>query len=246
MIGYVGTVVNFLTVILGSAIGILLKKGIPKQMTDTLFKALGLVTVYMGISGSIVKDGSVLKVNTLIIVLCIIVGTVIGELIDIDKQINKAGSLLEKKLGNKPNSQIAQGFVSASMLFCIGSMTIVGCMNAGLKGDNSILFTKSALDLCSSMIFASTMGIGVMFSAVFVLVYQGALTLLAVWISPYLTTPVTDTMTCIGYILIIALGLTMLGAIKIKVSNLVVSMFLPVLFCPLWDWLITLLPFLNL
>ncbi len=246
MIGYLGTLVNVFTVIVGGCIGMLLNKGIPKKLTDTLFKALGLVTIYMGISGCIVRDGKLLSVNTLVIVLCVIVGTVIGELIDIDKQVNRMGSFLEKKFDkNNPNSKIAQGFVSASMLFCIGSMTIVGCLNAGLYGDNAILFTKSALDLCSSMIFASTMGMGVLFSAVFVLVYQGLLTFLANWISPFLTSAVTDTMTCIGFIIIIALGLTMISDIKIKVSNLIPAMFLPILFCPLWDWLVSMLPFLN-
>lgn len=247
MMGYLGTIVNVFTVILGSLIGLLLKKGIPQRLNHILFKALGLVTIYMGINGAITKDGNILKVNTLIVVLCMILGTVIGELIDIDKYINKVGKHLENKFSkSNSNSRIAEGFVSASMLFCIGSMTIVGCLNAGLKGDNSILFTKSALDLCSSMIFASTMGVGVLFSAAFVFVYQGLLTLLATFISPFLSSVVIDTMTCLGFIIIIGLGLSMVGAIKIKISNLILTMFLPILICPLWDFLIKFLPFLNI
>ncbi len=239
LLGLLGTGVNVLTVLLGSTIGILVNKGIPKRLTDTLFKALGLVTVFIGVSGCL--TGS----SVMLVVVAMILGTLIGELVDLDKQINRLGKKLESKFdkGNS-NSRMAEGFVSASILFCVGSMTIVGCLQAGLKGDNSVLFTKSALDLCSSMIFASTMGIGVMFSAAFVLVYQGLLTVLAVWISPFLSTAVIDSMSCVGYIVIIALGLTMLGAIKLKVTNLVPAMFLPVVLCPLGDWIVRVLPFL--
>ncbi|MGN0487832.1 MAG: DUF554 domain-containing protein [Ruminococcus sp.] len=239
LLGLLGTGVNVLTVLLGSTIGILVNKGIPERLTDTLFKALGLVTVFIGVSGCL--TGS----SVMLVVVAMILGTLIGELVDLDKQINRLGKKLESKFdkGN-PNSRMAEGFVSASILFCVGSMTIVGCLQAGLKGDNSVLFTKSALDLCSSMIFASTMGIGVMFSAAFVLVYQGLLTVLAVWISPFLSTAVIDSMSCVGYIVIIALGLTMLGAIKLKVTNLVPAMFLPVVLCPLGDWIVSVLPFL--
>ncbi len=240
LLGLLGTVVNVFTVLLGSTIGILVKKGIPERLTDTLFKALGLVTVFIGITGCL--TGS----SVMLVVVAMILGTLIGELIDLDKQINRLGKKLESKFdkGNS-NSRMAEGFVSASILFCVGSMTIVGCLQAGLNGDNSVLFTKSALDLCSSMIFASTMGFGVMFSAVFVLVYQGLLTVLAVWISPFLSTAVIDSMSCVGYIVIIALGLTMLDAIKLKVTNLVPAMFLPIGLCPLGDWIVRVLPFLN-
>lgn len=240
LLGLLGTVVNVFTVLLGSTIGILVKKGIPERLTDTLFKALGLVTVFIGITGCL--TGS----SVMLVVVAMILGTLIGELIDLDKQINRLGKKLESKFdkGNS-NSRMAEGFVSASILFCVGSMTIVGCLQAGLNGDNSVLFTKSALDLCSSMIFASTMGFGVMFSAVFVLVYQGLLTVLAVWISPFLSTAVIDSMSCVGYIIIIALGLTMLDAIKLKVTNLVPAMFLPIGLCPLGDWIVRVMPFLN-
>ncbi len=241
LLGLLGTVVNVFTVLLGSTIGIIVKKGIPQRLTDTLFKALGLVTVFIGITGCLTGSSAML------VVVAMILGTLIGELIDLDKQINRLGKKLESKFDkDNSNSRMAEGFVSASILFCVGSMTIVGCLQAGLNGDNSVLFTKSALDLCSSMIFASTMGFGVMFSAAFVFVYQGILTVLAVWISPFLSTAVIDSMSCVGYIVIIALGLTMLDAIKLKVTNLVPAMFLPIGLCPLGDWIVSVLPFLNL
>lgn len=239
MIGLLGTAVNTATVILGSLLGVLFKKKIPQRLTDTLFKALGLVTVFIGVSGCLCGH------SPMLVVVSVILGTLIGELFDLDKQINRLGGFLESRFDkDNPNSRMAEGFVSASMLFCIGSMTIVGCLQAGLNGDNSVLFTKSALDLCSSMIFAGTMGLGVMFSAVFVLVYQGLLTVLAVWISPFLSTTVIDEMSCVGYIVIIGLGLTMLGVLKMKITNLVPAMFLPIVLCPLGDWLTSVLPFL--
>lgn len=239
MIGLLGTIVNVATVLLGSAIGIFFNKGIPERLSDTLFKALGLVTIFIGITGCI--GGG----DTMIVVVSMILGAFIGELADLDKQVNKLGKFLENKFDkNNPNSRVAEGFVSACMLFCIGSMTIVGCLQAGLNGDNSVLFTKSALDLCSSMIFASTMGIGVVFSAVFVLVYQGLLTVLAVWVSPFLSEAVITNMSCVGYVIIIGLALTMLGAVKLKVTNLVPAMFLPIVLCPLGDWIVTVMPFL--
>lgn len=238
--GLVGTGVNVLTVVLGSTIGMLFKKGIPESLTDNLFKALGLVTVFIGISGCLCGH------SVMLVVVAVILGTLIGELCDLDKQVNRLGKFLENKFdkGNE-NSRMAEGFVTSCMLFCIGSMTIVGCLQAGLKGDNSVLFTKSALDFCSSMIFASTMGMGVLFSAVFVLAYQGLLTVLAVWISPYLSTVVIDEMSCVGYIIIIGLGLTMTGAIKMKITNMAPAMFLPVFLCPLGDWLVRVMPFLG-
>lgn len=239
MIGLLGTLVNTGSVLLGSTIGILLKKGIPERLCDTLFKALGLVTMFIGISGCLCDA------DIMVVVVSLIFGAVLGEFINLDKQVNRFGKLIENKFDkNNPDSRVAEGFVSASMLFCVGSMTIVGCLQAGLKGDNSILFTKSALDLCSSMIFASTMGIGVVFSAIFVLAYQGLLTVLAVWVSPFLSEAVIANMSCVGYIIIIGLGLTLLGVLKAKITNLVPAMFLPIVLCPLGNWLVATFPFL--
>ena len=238
MTGLLGTLVNTCTVIAGALIGMLLKKGIPKRISDTVFYALALVTIYIGISGSLAGK------NTLIAVIVMVLGALIGEALDIDKRVNSIGKKLENKFdkGNQ-SSSFAQGFTSASLLFCVGAMTIVGCLQAGIKGDNTILFTKSAMDFVSSMIFASTMGVGVLFSAVFVLVYQGLITLLAGVISPLLTDAVIAEMSCVGFIIIIGLGLNMLNVTKLKIMNFVPAIFLPILFCPLYDWLASILPF---
>ena len=238
MTGLLGTLVNTCTVIAGALIGMLLKKGIPKRISDTVFYALALVTIYIGISGSLAGK------NTLIAVIVMVLGALMGEALDIDKRVNNIGKKLENKFdkGNQ-SSTFAQGFTSASLLFCVGAMTIVGCLQAGIKGDNTILFTKSAMDFVSSMIFASTMGVGVLFSAIFVLVYQGLITLLAGVISPLLTDAVIAEMSCVGFIIIIGLGLNMLNVTKLKIMNFVPAIFLPILFCPLYDWLASILPF---
>ena len=228
MFGLTGTLVNTLTVLLGGTIGLLFKKGIPERMSDSVFKSLGLITLFIGISGSLCGE------NTLIAVISMILGTVIGELFDLDKRINSLGKFIEKKTskGNE-KSTVAQGFVSSSLLFCVGAMTIVGSLQAGLENDCSVLFTKSAMDFCSAIIFASTLGVGVLYSAAFVLVYQGSITLLAGFLAPVLTDSVIAEMNCVGYVIIIGLALNIIGITKLKVMNMVPAIFLPIALCPL-------------
>lgn len=236
MFGLMGTVVNTITVLAGGAIGLIFKKGIPERVGDSVFKALGLITMFIGISGCLCGE------NTLITVIAMIAGTVIGELADLDKRVNGVGKYIEKKVskGDK-NSTVAQSFVSSCLLFCVGAMTIVGSLQAGLDGDCSVLFTKSAMDFCSAVIFASTLGVGVMFSAIFVLLYQGLITVLATWVAPLMTTAVVNEMNCVGYIIIIGLALNILGITKLKVMNMVPAIFLPIGLVPLYDWIMTLI-----
>lgn len=235
MYGLIGTFVNTATVLLGGTIGLLFKKGIPQRLNDSVFKALGLITAFIGISGCLCGK------NTLIAVISMIVGTILGELVDLDRRINSVGNFIERKVSKSgENSTVAQGFVSSCLLFCVGAMTIVGSLQAGLKGDCSVLFTKSAMDFCSSIIFASTLGVGVLFSAGFVLAYQGLITLLATWIEPLLTTAVVNEMNCVGYVIIIGLALNILGITKLKVMNMVPAIFLPIALVPLYDWVVAL------
>lgn len=221
-----GTLVNTFAVIIGASIGLLIKKGIPERIGDSLMKGLGLCSLYIGISGAF-KGG-----NTLIMIVSIVVGIIIGEGIDIDSRVNSVVKRIESKFFRKKGkNNIAQGFISASLLFCVGSMTLVGAMNAGLLGDNTMLYTKSAMDFCSSIIFASTLGIGVLLSAIFVLIYQGGLTLLAIYAAPLLNNQVINEMTCVGSLIIIAMGLNILGITKIKLMNYIPAMFLPIVIC---------------
>jgi len=219
-----GTIVNTAAVIIGASIGLLIKKGIPKRIGDSLMRALGLCTIFIGISGAFKGE------DTLVMIISMVLGTLIGEAVDIDKHVNSGVRKIEKRFTKKENN-ISQGFITSSLLFCIGSMTIVGAMNAGLLGDNTMLFTKSTLDFCSSIIFASTLGIGVLLSAGFVLVYQGGLTLLAIAAAPLLSTTVINEMTCVGSLVIIATGLNLLGITKLKLMNYLPAMFLPIILC---------------
>ncbi len=230
-----GVLVNVATVLLGSGIGLLLKKGIPERVSKAVMTAIGLCTIYIGIDGALAGD------NTIVLIVSMALGTALGTLIDIDGKIEKLGDLIERKAVKKEGKKlnITQGFMTASLLFCVGAMTIVGALNAGLNGDNKLLYTKSVLDLISSCMLASTLGVGVMLASVFVLVYQGGLVLLAGLLQNVLTdAALTAEITCAGSVMIIGLGLNILGVTKLKVAN-----YLPaLLFVPLVYYLAGLLP----
>lgn len=253
-----GTLLNVLTVIIGSLVGLGVRKlghagklgDKGKRFSDAAFCALGLCTILIGIGGAITGavNSQIISAfadlgvgglplpteRTLVIITSMVLGVLAGELIDIDKGVNSLGRKLEESMKDK-GGNIAEGFVSASLLFCVGSMTVVGSMNSGISGDHTLLITKSIMDLISSMIFASTMGVGVLFSAIFVLVYQGAITLIASGVGPFLSVDVVTCMTSVGSLLIIALGLNMIGVTKIKIMNYLPAMFLPIGLIPLWD-----------
>ena len=225
-----GVFVNTLTVILGTVIGILFRKFLPQRLGDAVMKGVALCVLYIGISGML--EGT----NAIIAILSMACGTIVGTLIDIDKWFNRFADFLQTKLARKKkegaSSTLAEAFVSSSLLFCVGAMTIVGSLDAGLRGDNSTLYAKAVLDGISSIFFASSLGFGVLLSAVTVFVYQGALVLLAGVLQSVLTNEfIIAEMTCVGSLLIIALGLNMLGITKIKVMNYLPAIFFPILFC---------------
>jgi uncharacterized membrane protein YqgA involved in biofilm formation len=221
-----GTFVNTGAVIVGSLFGLLLKKGIPEKIGETVMKALARCVLFVGLSGAF--QGT----NALIMILSMVVGTVIGQLLMLDERLGKLGDLIGSKFKTSDGGgRISEGFVTASLLFCVGSMAIVGSIQSGLTGNHEMLFTKSLLDGISSVVFASTLGFGVLLSAACVFVYQGAITLLAHWVAPYLSDYAVAEMTCVGSRLIIALGLNMLGVTKIKVMNMIPAVLLPVAFC---------------
>ncbi|MBO5040897.1 MAG: DUF554 domain-containing protein [Clostridia bacterium] len=227
-----GVLFNTLTVIIGSTIGWLLKKGLPKRVTDTIMIGLGMCTVYIGVSGML--GGK----NPLVLILSIAFGAAIGSLLKIDDGIHKLGDNIEKKFrrGGKSDVSLAEGAVNGCLIFCVGAMTIVGSLNAGF-GDNTMLYTKSILDLVSSMVLASTLGIGVLLSSVFVLVFQGGLALLAEYISPIMTANLIAELTCVGSLMVALIGLNLMKITKIKVAD-----FLPaLLFVPLFVYLTGLL-----
>ena len=224
--------VNTAAVIVGSLVGLLFKKGIPEKLAGAIMQAIGLCTIYIGISGTLKGE------NTLVLILSMVFGTAVGMLLNIDGGINNLANAVEKRF-QRENGQIslAEGFVTASLLFCIGAMTIVGSLNAGLRGDYEMLFTKSLLDLISACMLSVSLGFGVLCSAAFVLVFQGAIVLLSQLLAPILTASCIAEITCAGSLMILALGLNMIGLTKFKVANYLPALLFVPLFCRLLSYL---------
>ncbi len=218
----IGVLVNTATVLLGSFIGVMLKKGIGEKISNAVMIAIGACNFYIGIDG--LSAGN----NVLVAIISMVLGAIVGTVLDIDRLMNRLGDFLHKKAA-KNTADFTQGFVSGSLLFCVGAMTITGSLSSGMTGDHSIIFAKSLLDLVSSMMLASSLGIGVMASAAFVFVFQGALVLLAGVIGPFCSQALIGEISCIGSVIIILLGFNLVGIGKFKVAN-----YLPaILFCPL-------------
>ena len=252
-----GAAVNAIGILLGTLVGLAIRslRKLKKEtncsgmsnsaLSDTVFQGLGLCVLLVGVSGMIsgtvndrITDAlpplSLPGEATLPIILSMVLGSIIGHLLDLDGRITRLGEWIERatkgRLGN-----VSSGFVSASLLFCVGSMAIVGSLNSGLSHDHGMLYTKTLLDTVSSVVFASTMGIGVGLSTLLVFVYQGSIALLSHWVAPFLGETVIMTMSITGSLLIVALALNMLGVTKIKVMNYVPAVLLPIFLVPLWD-----------
>lgn len=221
-----GAVVNALAVFAGSIVGILLKKGLPERMGDSIMKGLSLCVIYIGISGAFEGE------NVLIAIVAMAVGTVIGELLDLNDRMERLGQWLQNRFQSKNSKvSVAEGFVTSSLLFCTGAMTIVGSLQSGLSLDHSTLFAKSLIDGIAAVVLASSLGFGVLFAGVLCLVYEGGLALCAQFISPFLTESVINEMTCVGSLLIVGVGINMLFKNKICVMNSVPAVFLPIILC---------------
>ena len=235
-----GTIINTATVVGGSLIGLLIKylagrftfspriNALGARLQDTIMKGVALCVLYIGISGSLKGQ------NTLVAIISMALGAIIGVALDLDRKMQNLGDWLQCKTKRfvKGDSSVAEGFVTASLLFCVGAMAIVGSLENGLTGNYDTLKAKSVLDGISSIVFSSSLGIGVMFSAVAIFLYQGSISLLAGVLSPLIgSAAVQNEMTCVGSLLIAALSLNMLGVTKIKVMNLVPACLMPILLC---------------
>ena len=225
-----GVIVNSIAIIVGGVVGLIINKGIPERLNKSIMDGLALVIIYMGVSGALKGD------NPLHVVISMSIGAFIGELIDLDKLLNKFGEFIDKKLTKNKESEyneenkLSRGFVSASLLFCVGAMAVVGSIQSGLSSDYSTLFAKSVLDGVSSIFFAASMGIGVLLASAAVFIYEGIITLGAGALSSILSDQVINYMTCVGSLLIMAMGLNMLKICNIKVANLLPAMFIPIIF----------------
>lgn len=238
-----GTLVNAAAILVGSLLGMLLtwlaghfstllpagSTLLAERLKTIIMQGVALCVMYLGIRGCL--EGN----KSLIAILSMVLGALIGELLDLDKRMRSLGDWVQKRtehlVTNGGQASISEGFVTASLLFCVGAMAIVGALQDGLTGDHSTLFAKSLLDGISSIVFGASLGLGVAFSAVAILLYQGSISLMASFLQPYLGDAVIAEMTCVGSLLIVALSLNMLGLTKIKVMNLVPAIFLPILLC---------------
>lgn len=218
-----GTIVNSLAIVVGGLIGIVFKNIIPEKLSDSLLKASGLAVLAVGIKLSLVGE------NLTLLIISVLIGTLIGELLNIEGRLDNLGATVESKLKNK-ESNITAGFISCTLVYCVGSLSIVGAIQSGLSGNHEILFSKALLDGIISISMAVSMGIGVVFSSISVFLYQGTITLLAQSLQSFLSDVVVNEMTAIGGTLIMAIGLNFLEIKRIKVGNMLPAIFLPILY----------------
>lgn len=217
------TIINTIAIIAGTAIGLLLKKGLSKKAIDIAFNATGISSVVIGVTMAIKTN------HILAFVISLVFGGILGSALGIEDAVKNLGEAINRRFNkaaakSESSQNFANGFLNASILFCVGAMTILGCFKAGAEGDYSLLLTKSVMDFVISIMFASTMGIGVGFSALSVLLYQGSLTLMAGWVKPYVNELMLNELSAVGGALIIMVGISLLELKKIRTGD-----FLPAL-----------------
>lgn len=222
-----GALTNGLAIILGGSFGLIFKRGLSEKVTNALMNALALCALYVGMEGLLSGD------NMLIIILSMVLGTLIGEGLDLDLKVNQFGNNLETRFiqnekGDSPS--IAQGFISTSLIVCIGSMAIVGALQSGITGNHNILFAKAIIDGIISIVLASTLGLGVPLAGILVVVYEGGMALFASSLTPLLTESVIQNLTSVGSLLILGLAFNLLKITDLKVINYSPAIFMPILF----------------
>jgi uncharacterized protein len=212
-----GTLVNGVCIIIGTLLGKLLHR-IPENMKATVIKAIGLAVMVLGLQMALKTE------NFLIVIISLAVGAAWGEWINLEDRLNALGEWLEKKIGTQKETSIAQGFVTATLIFVIGAMAVIGALDSGLRSDHDVLFTKAIIDGFTSLILTTTLGIGVIFSAIPVVLYEGLIALFATQINQFVPQVVMDSfiveMTSTGGIMIFAIGMNLVGFVKIRVANL--------------------------
>jgi uncharacterized membrane protein YqgA involved in biofilm formation len=229
-----GTIANTLAIIAGSVVGLTFRRIIAGKKSDTLLHAIALVVILIGLKGAWKTD------NFLMLLGCMAVGTFLGALIGIEERLDGFGRWLEARF-SKSRGGISKGFVTTTLLYCVGSMAIVGSLESGLAGNHDILFAKSVLDGLASIVFSAMLGIGVIFSAGSVFLYQGLITLTASFMKQFLTTEVITQMSAVGGLIIMAMGFNMLNITKIKVGNILPAIFLPLVYYMIKQLLVVLL-----
>jgi len=235
MIG-LGTLVNVLSIIVGGGAGLVLKRFLSTRITDTVTHGIGFAVVIVGIGGTlssafVIVNGGIYTQFTLLMIISLAVGAFVGEVVNIEAKLDSFAKKCEKRFAPKDSaSTFAQGFITASLIFCVGAMAIVGSIEDGINQNADILFAKSALDAVIAMVLASVLGVGVLFSAVAVLVYQGLITILATFIAPYMSDELITQMSIVGSVLIIGIGFNLLKITKVKLGNMLPAIFVPVVY----------------
>lgn len=233
-----GTIINVAAVIIGGLIGLLVKSGLKERFQRILTQACGLSTVFIGASGALSGmlklsgDGGLTTANTMLIVISLVAGGFIGEAINLEDKMDKLGRSLRSLVKDNSNSRFVEGFVTASLVTCVGAMAIVGSIQDGLTGDYSLLFSKSVLDCIIIVIFASSYGVGAIFAALPIAVWQGLITLFAALISGLIESNVSliPNLSCVGSVLIFCVGTNLAFDTKLKVGNLLPAMLVPVVY----------------
>ena len=226
-----GTLVNAAAIAAGGCVGLLLKKGVKGSHQDSINKALGVAVLVLGLNGVISSmftvnaDGTLASSGELLLIISLVLGTLAGEALRIDDRLNGLSRL--------HLSGFAQSFVNGALIYCVGAMAIIGALNDGLRGDASVLYIKSLLDGISSVVLGATLGPGVIFAALPVLVYQGSISLLAGALEPFLAGELLGQICGVGYCLVLCIGINFLGMTKIKTANMLPALLVPVL----WSFL---------
>lgn len=233
-----GNIVNAGAIVVGCLLGLMIRHGLKDRFKDIVMQAIGLSVLFIGTTSAIhgLLDP---ESEPILFIISLIIGGLIGEWINIEKRLENFGDFLQSKFSSGEHN-ISQGFVTASLIFCVGTMAIIGSLESGLRGNHEMLFAKAVLDGITSIVLTTTLGIGVILSAAAVFLYQGTIVVFASYVEPYLSTDIIREMSIVGGILIVGIGLTMLNIIKVKTANLLPAIIVPVL------WYLVCIPLLNL
>lgn len=223
-----GVIINVIAIVIGTMIGLFLKRGISEKMSSHIMQGLALITFIIGLKGALVDQDMIL------LIVSISLGGYLGEMMQLEENIRKFAEWVQDKLSKEgAQNQLAEGFVSAVLIFCVGAMAVMGSLEAGLRNNHGILITKALIDGFASIILTTTKGAGVMLSALAILLYEGGMMVLAQFVAPYLSESIVYAMSAVGSLLLVALGLNLLELTKIKVMNFLPAMFLPIVLIPL-------------
>ena len=223
-----GVIINVIAIVIGTIIGLFLKRGMSEKMSSHIMQGLALITFIIGLKGALVDQDMIL------LIVSISLGGYLGEMMQLEENIRKFAEWVQDKLSKEgAQNQLAEGFVSAVLIFCVGAMAVMGSLEAGLRNNHGILITKALIDGFASIILTTTKGAGVMLSALAILLYEGGIMILAQFVAPYLSESIVYAMSAVGSLLLVALGLNLLELTKIKVMNFLPAMFLPIVLIPL-------------